>query len=1034
MDLIRSLFKKKITEPSSWQPQNTDSQESGFRLSGYSWLVILLGVVLIGGVWLRTWEQINEDYRRTIAETFQETMNLAKVFEEHVRRVVADADKDLLTLKRAYERDGLSSPVVSAYMDSPANDPLQKQFTISNEQGTVMASLLKPAMGTDVSDREHFQVHRQNDIGGLFIGRTITGRISGQALIPLSRRIDKPDGSFGGIVFVALRTGYFLDFYDKIDLGPNQLISMTGLDGFIRIRRAGDSVLGDQDLRNSEFWRKVQAGLRSETYTTGNYLDGISRIMSYRVMPDYPLIVAVAKSTQAALAGFEERKQNALARSLLISLFIVAFGGLLVNRHKKLQEKNKVLQNREAELSAANSKLAESSAAVQKEKDWLATLVNNISDEVWFTDTEKKVTFANQVALRKISSGSAQATIERLAFGLEVLRPDGSPRPADESPSLRALQGKVSKDGQEIVRSPANGEWRWREVSASPVRDTGGDIIGAVSVVRDITERKALENELERHRKNLQALVEEQTHELSGAVREIRHQTAMLNGINRILLEALICNTEEELGKKCLAVLEEVTGSKFGFIGKINADGKLDTVAISNPGWDACNMVDKTGHVRESTESEVRGLYGRVILDGTGFFSNDPASHPDSIGLPEGHPPVESFLGAPLIFEGKSVGVVVLGNRDGGYRAEDLHTAETMSYAVIQAFMHKRSQRELFLKSNEITAILGSITDSFYALDSQWRFTLINPVAALGNIRDNEELIGQNIWETFPELTDSDLYHKYHEALATKEPIHTIGKDPWAEKWLDVNIYPYLGGIFVYYKDFTDRMTYEKELARLDRLNTVGEMAAAIGHEVRNPMTTVRGYLQYYGRKAAFADYREPFDLMIEELDRANSIITEFLSLAKNKTVSLNPTNLNQVIRNLVPLVQSDALLRGSNIDVELQDIPEVPADEQEMRQCILNLVSNGLDVTPKGGRVIISTSFAGSQVIMTVRDSGPGIPPEIQDKLGTPFFSTKENGAGLGLAVCYQIAQRHNATIEIMTGDSGTAIQFIFHQKKSSA
>ncbi|MDR3572574.1 MAG: diguanylate cyclase [Anaerolineaceae bacterium] len=230
--------------------------------------------------------------------------------------------------------------------------------------------------------------------------------------------------------------------------------------------------------------------------------------------------------------------------------------------------------------------------------------------------------------------------------------------------------------------------------------------------------------------------------------------------------------------------------------------------------------------------------------------------------------------------------------------------------------------------------------------------------------------------------------------------------------------------------DITEQKKMEMGIARLDRLNTIGEMAASIGHEVRNPLTTVRGYLQHYGRKAAFAEYREPFKLMIEELDRANSIITEFLSLAKNKAVTMSFTDLNQIIQSLVPLLQSNALLKGNDIELDLGDIPEVWADDKEIRQCILNLVGNGLDASPKGSPITIGTAAAGSRVVLTVRDQGSGIPPEIKDKLGTPFLSTKEHGAGLGLAVCYRIAQRHEATIEIETGPKGTTMQFVFNQK----
>lgn len=234
-------------------------------------------------------------------------------------------------------------------------------------------------------------------------------------------------------------------------------------------------------------------------------------------------------------------------------------------------------------------------------------------------------------------------------------------------------------------------------------------------------------------------------------------------------------------------------------------------------------------------------------------------------------------------------------------------------------------------------------------------------------------------------------------------------------------------GYVVLLSDVSELCQFARQMMRLDRLNIIGEMAAGIGHEVRNPLTTVRGYLQRYCQTAALEKYRESFQLMIEELDRANTIISDFLSLARDKPANLVVTDLNKVIENLFPLLQADAFLRNCNLELELGDIPQVLADEKEIRQCLLNLVGNGLDAMPSGGRVTVSTVSEGDRVYLTVRDEGPGLPPEVREKLGTPFFTTKEHGTGLGLAVCYRIAQRHRAVIEVDTGTTGTAFHFVF-------
>ncbi|EIW20228.1 MULTISPECIES: HAMP domain-containing histidine kinase [Pelosinus] len=213
----------------------------------------------------------------------------------------------------------------------------------------------------------------------------------------------------------------------------------------------------------------------------------------------------------------------------------------------------------------------------------------------------------------------------------------------------------------------------------------------------------------------------------------------------------------------------------------------------------------------------------------------------------------------------------------------------------------------------------------------------------------------------------------------------------------------------------------EKQIARLDRLNIIGEMAAGIAHEVRNPMTTVRGFLQMLAKKEHDSPNFSFYGLMIEELDRANSIISEFLSLAKNKAVNLEYANLNHIIEAIIPLIEADARISNKSIVLELSEIPELLIDEKEIRQVILNMVRNGLEAMDEKGEVRVRTYCEENAVVMAIADQGSGIKVEILENIGIPFQTTKENGTGLGLPVCYSIAARHNAKISVKTGDDGT-------------
>ena len=332
----------------------------------------------------------------------------------------------------------------------------------------------------------------------------------------------------------------------------------------------------------------------------------------------------------------------------------------------------------------------------------------------------------------------------------------------------------------------------------------------------------------------------------------------------------------------------------------------------------------------------------------------------------------------------------------------------------------KEIGKRLRKTSRKLTNILESVTDVIFTLNHQWEFIFVNEEAEKFWKRGKEELIGQNIWQYFPEML-SEYYPLFKKALNKKEASHFEMRDLHSDVPYEVHVYPSDEGLSIYYHDISERKMFEKEMARLERLNLVGQMAAGIGHEIRNPMTTVRGFLQLLGDKEEFIQSKGHFELMIEELDRANSIITEFLSLAKDKVVDLKPLNLNGLIESIYPLVQADAMVSDKDIIMKLQDTEVLLLDEKEIRQLILNLVRNGLEAMSENGKLTIETFMDGEDAVLAVRDEGSGIKPETLEKIGTPFFTTKENGTGLGLATCYSIIARHNAEIQIDTGPSGT-------------
>lgn len=261
--------------------------------------------------------------------------------------------------------------------------------------------------------------------------------------------------------------------------------------------------------------------------------------------------------------------------------------------------------------------------------------------------------------------------------------------------------------------------------------------------------------------------------------------------------------------------------------------------------------------------------------------------------------------------------------------------------------------------------------------------------------------------------------------LATGEPIEgqvTRFKDVhdvW--RWLDWVAVPMVSErlIYVVARDFTARKELETEMAHLERLSLIGQIAAGIGHEIRNPLTTVRGALQLL-EWTAHENTAQYLQITLRELDRAVKIITEFLSLSKSQSRRI-VQDLNQILSELMLLVGADARTGGKAVEFIPGDIPMLELDEGEIRQLVLNLAHNGLEAMEEGGLLKVTTFRQGEDVFIEVHNNGAQIPPEIMKKVGTPFFTTKEKGTGLGLAVCHSIARRHNARLTWFSEESGT-------------
>jgi PAS domain S-box-containing protein len=326
--------------------------------------------------------------------------------------------------------------------------------------------------------------------------------------------------------------------------------------------------------------------------------------------------------------------------------------------------------------------------ALRAERQRLFAVLERIPAYVALISPDCRIPYANREFIRRFGDPGERLCYEFL-FGLEA--------PCEGCKALEVLK----------TNTPAVSEWAKPDGNHYQIYDYPfTDVDGSPLVLEmgvDITDRKLAENRIQR-------------------------QSAMLEGINRIFRQGLTCETEADLGRFSVGVLEELTGARFGFVYELNPEGSLDPVAISEAGWAACQMA-ASGEVEPPRHLPVRGLYRSIVQEGKSLIANEPSSHPDSLGVPEGHPALTAFLGVPLKYGDQVTGVICLANKNGGFNPADEEMAETLSVAIFEALMRFRAEKQA-VTTGRLYRLLSKVNEAIVrAADQEGLFAEVCRVA-----------------------------------------------------------------------------------------------------------------------------------------------------------------------------------------------------------------------------------------------------------------------------------------------------------------
>lgn len=566
----------------------------------------------------------------------------------------------------------------------------------------------------------------------------------------------------------------------------------------------------------------------------------------------------------------------------------------------------------------------------------------------------------------------------------------------------KAIKEMVCKNGfikdYEVELKKKDGTKVFCLMTSNLRRDERNSIIGYEGIIIDQTERKRIEQEKD-----------------------------IMNNINRILASKL---DFREVFKSLTAELNKVID--FDRMSIALLDEKREeflTYAVSKD-YRVSRLEEGVHYSKYGT------LAGKVVEDGEVYMVNDTSQGSfltDPILFNEG---IKSRSAFPLISKGEIIGSVNFGSRKvQNFSENQFDFVNKITPQLAIAIDNTRLFDKIKESEEKYRNLVEDIEDVIFRLDKTGRYLFLN--SALKNVTgynpqefyDNssivKEIINKNdmavVKETMQKVLNGNL-------KVSKDLEYRIFCKNGEELWVSQNTYPIKNkkgsiiGIEGIIRDITDRKKIEEQIRRSERLASIGELAASIAHEIRNPLGAISNSVCMLKRDLTLiGDDQKLFDMVVEETDRLNSIITNFLTFAHPAEYHFIKSNIVEIIDKTLFLLEQDARFNDEiKIVRSYKDtIPKIYLDRNWIRKVFWNLFVNSIDAMPNGGKILIRVRRMktpnNDEIEIVIADKGDGIPPENIRKIFEPFFTTKKSkGTGLGLSIVHRIVDNHGGVIDV--------------------
>ncbi|CAH2716053.1 Sporulation kinase E [Neobacillus rhizosphaerae] len=331
--------------------------------------------------------------------------------------------------------------------------------------------------------------------------------------------------------------------------------------------------------------------------------------------------------------------------------------------------------------------------------------------------------------------------------------------------------------------------------------------------------------------------------------------------------------------------------------------------------------------------------------------------------------------------------------------------------------------------------LIDSLPEPVYISEEHKIIFANNAAVFMVGATQKDEVIGKSIFDFIVPEYENRLLERFKQIKKAKQPVNTI---EYKAKRLDGTLFFYeVSSLFIVFggkeailsigKDITERREQtERLLQKSEKLALLGQMAAGIAHEIRNPLTSIKGFIQLFKSNQLQDEY---YDIVLSELERINDIVGEFLVLAKPSAAVFVEQDVKVLIKDVVTLINTQSILNNVQIFFEYEsDLPMISCEENQLKQVFLNLLKNAIEAMPGGGNIEVKVMAKGEgNVSIQIVDQGVGIPKERIHTLGEPFYTTKEKGTGLGLMTCFKIIESHNGELTIHSKEKeGTTVEIM--------